>query len=702
MAPITKKSKPEPESQEVADQPPSYEDSAGPLPITLPFLDLHRTAGPGESTTVTSDECIAHLKFLGALADLRELISQKDGLFGLYDDQVNRVPPERANEASARIREKRWAVYVARAVDRFTIWWEAAIPRCGTPPTVTQVRRESRNPREMGILPIMWETEQLPPLDVLMVWHAYILNPRDYLEDCFRQARMSCWITGFPWTVINPCIDDRDLAYVVPEEGRNFFAATTGLNWDNLHDPETKTLVCPRYKCPVPVPWTNGAINADCNFEESDGYADKSFHATCPRPFCQCTIDHEKLKLRKFRADLVELVELNRPMPGTVLNLNGALKSQTRMPELYPNALMLALQFHLMDMLKAGSIHLTKMVHLRDWIEQQIKQRWVLLEANHQSRAVDGIYRDKNSRIAIRKMMSRYWSNSSPFALDLVGAVIRQGTFVQKMDDLDWLHSPTVSQTMDRLIKKYQVFFKIMASHPGKMAVPTLDVDLAWHTHQLSPARYYDYSVSKTKDIFIDHDDKVEETKLSDGFEWTTKEYRRLTGGDIYSQCLCWYCEAVRAPSLLERFSSHDTRARENLHDREGVSSDPNRNPHISAHNAVRVEGFSKNDSHIQLKMQRLRASYERACRRADKQDKKKQSKDGKGKAVDEKNGKDNRRSTIIDPYPVPLIWGYPIAVPYAAPYMCDPGVNSASYANNPACMNVTPGAMGNCVGGGA
>ena len=44
----------------------------------------------------------------------------------------------------------------------------------------------------------------------------------------------------------------------------------------------------------------------------------------------------------------------------------------------------------------------------------------------------------KEERIAIRKMMGNYWSNSSPFALDLVGAVIRQGSFVEKMHSIDW------------------------------------------------------------------------------------------------------------------------------------------------------------------------------------------------------------------------------------------------------------------------
>ena len=86
----------------------------------------------------------------------------------------------------------------------------------------------------------------------------------------------------------------------------------------------------------------------------------------------------------------------------------------------------------------------------------------------------------KEERIAIRRMMSAYWDNSSIFSMDLVGAVIRQGTFVQKMHDIDWLHSPSLRSTMGRLIVKYERFFHLMATYPDKVAVPTLDVDLAW------------------------------------------------------------------------------------------------------------------------------------------------------------------------------------------------------------------------------
>lgn len=84
-------------------------------------------------------------------------------------------------------------------------------------------------------------------------------------------------------------------------------------------------------------------------------------------------------------------------------------------------------------------------------------------------------------RVAVRRMMSRYWNNSSGFALDLVGAVIRQGSFIEKMHALDWLHSPTLASTMTHLITKYGRYFEILQKYPSQVAVPTLDVDLAWY-----------------------------------------------------------------------------------------------------------------------------------------------------------------------------------------------------------------------------
>jgi len=140
---------------------------------------------------------------------------------------------------------------------------------------------------------------------------------------------------------------------------------------------------------------------------------------------------------------------------------------------------------------------------VRDSIEKALSNKAAL------QRATTSLVIVRNERISVRKMMSCYWSNSSAFSLDLASAVIRQGSFIGKMQDIDWLHSLEVIYTLNHISIKYQRFFHIMAQYPHQMAVPTLDVDLAWHTHQLSPTKYYAYSTTQTAGILIDHDDKV-------------------------------------------------------------------------------------------------------------------------------------------------------------------------------------------------
>ncbi|KAL8865671.1 MAG: hypothetical protein Q9174_006762, partial [Haloplaca sp. 1 TL-2023] len=115
---------------------------------------------------------------------------------------------------------------------------------------------------------------------------------------------------------------------------------------------------------------------------------------------------------------------------------------------------------------------------IRTTIENGLKDR-ELLAKTRQLMHAKSQPPDREERLAIRRMVSRYWGNSSIFALDLVGAVVRQASFIEKMHAFDWLHSPTVCTTVERLLMKYDRFFRIMAHHPDQTAVPTLDIDLA-------------------------------------------------------------------------------------------------------------------------------------------------------------------------------------------------------------------------------
>lgn len=106
----------------------------------------------------TVETCLAHLKLLFAIQWMKEDVGFSDGLWGLWDSNAGPIDPilkarpekekvrekkeekvgEKGSEPSvqdklrnknlemlSKIREKRWALFVARAVDRYEAWWQA-------------------------------------------------------------------------------------------------------------------------------------------------------------------------------------------------------------------------------------------------------------------------------------------------------------------------------------------------------------------------------------------------------------------------------------------------------------------------------------------------------------------------------------------------------------------------------------------------
>ncbi|EER29577.1 hypothetical protein D8B26_003860 [Coccidioides posadasii str. Silveira] len=679
-----------------SDNPPPSTEQI-PLPGMRPLnFELPRVLGR-PSALIIVDECIAHLKLLAAFADLRDTISQSDGLFGLYEaDHFHiQTPEEQKTKITALVREKRWGVYVARAVSRFEKWF-FTLPMDGPGECqgATTIDDVTSNPEYKNFPQwknmVIWTMDVLPPLDVLMVWHAYMLNPRDYLEDCLRLGKMSVWTAGMPWEVVNSSIDSSSFDYRPGDGARERFESKTSCSWDNLHDSPYKIVACPACQTNLQVPWVQerpqlGSIKAP--FENCTGYADRGFQIICAR--CYFKFDHERLRVVKFLNDMEKLANLKIPMPGTILSLKGVPQTPVRAKHsvLFPSKLILnCLQNKLRAALNFRENPGASVSDIRDLIEQALKSPRTRSTANG---SISGQL-TREEKIPVRRMMSRYWDNSSPFALDLIGAVIRQGVFIGKMDDIDWLHSPTLDFTMERIIKKYRRFFRILHSNTEVVAVPTLDVDLAWHTHQLSPQRYFTYSVTMTPGKFINHDDKIESSKLSDGFERTAKAYEAAYG-EIYSQCTCWYCEAIRESNGSNgRFSSN----RENaiaFHDQPDIPSDPTKSPHISAHNSIdtRFRG-SRDISLLDPTALKLQYAHQRATRRWEKRNKKKISLD-----TDNDTGAASRAYGAMA-----MVYGCPVFVPLYLPYGPDPSINCEMYSCNPLCIPIEEGEHADCVSG--
>lgn len=164
------------------DQAPSADlptaDESEQVNLTAAFDNLKLTNSPGDPTPET---CLAHLKLLFAFQSMKEEVGYTDGLFGLWDSLAGppqtlksldeKTPQEKAqNEQLAnlsKVREKRWALFVARAVDRYEVWWKSmpAYP-------LTEGLTADKGAGYYSTFPtdasqaMLWDANMLPPLGV--------------------------------------------------------------------------------------------------------------------------------------------------------------------------------------------------------------------------------------------------------------------------------------------------------------------------------------------------------------------------------------------------------------------------------------------------------------------------------------------------------------------------------------------------------
>lgn len=119
--------------------PPTYSNSSAPpyehvdfdAPPDLSAGFANLKLFPGKSPVPRPDACTAHLKLLESFSRLREDVGSTDGLFGICNSVIttlNGGVESTDTKALSVLAEKRWVVYVSRAVDRFARWRDAVAP----------------------------------------------------------------------------------------------------------------------------------------------------------------------------------------------------------------------------------------------------------------------------------------------------------------------------------------------------------------------------------------------------------------------------------------------------------------------------------------------------------------------------------------------------------------------------------------------
>ncbi|PNY25853.1 Glycine-rich domain-containing protein 2 [Tolypocladium capitatum] len=358
--------------------------------------------------------CATHLQLLEVFYVLRQRILVSEDV-----DAAMGIAPKREVKVGHRgdtkvlkdetlwsRRQKKWTKFVEFAAVRFLAWRRA-------------LERRADNGMAVEVDDERYALVHVPPVDVVMAWHSFMLNPRLFGRTCKDEL---LYRIRMPWRAIHDAIDGREWTFALGSAAEAQFEAAVGVPADLFGQFSS---------------WT------------------KHDDASLPPP-----------------------------------------------PDL--NGFVLSADENGLDAVVAAA------------------STGELLPARYTA-----LFRSADARLAAA----------------LRDAVGRQADFVDKMNAHLWIRSPALEGTIRRGVDRYGKFLELLRLYDGTTIVPTLDVDLVWHTHQCAAA-WYARGTRALVGRFVNHDDTIAEEQLGTGFEASQRLFQ-VHFGRQYRVCGCWDCEAL-------------------------------------------------------------------------------------------------------------------------------------------------------------
>jgi hypothetical protein len=189
-----------------SDAPPPQYTAQEATPLNGPTLEeisasfANLTVEDHPKNFPDTNIALAHLKLLEAFFVLKQEIGYTDGAFDLWDSRVPSAPegkeedPQAKNtrlEALSKIREKRWALYVARAAHRFETWWTSMLCTYENSQMLRQEdMRTAMFTRWTGEGKVQkWTPAMMPPLGMFLVRDQWT---QCLISFCRRAYGMAC------------------------------------------------------------------------------------------------------------------------------------------------------------------------------------------------------------------------------------------------------------------------------------------------------------------------------------------------------------------------------------------------------------------------------------------------------------------------------------------------------------------------------
>ncbi|PPR07442.1 hypothetical protein CVT24_007708 [Panaeolus cyanescens] len=448
--------------------------------------------------------------------------------------------------------EGRWRYFVGFAVERFDTWCESL---------------------EEKDVSLSWD-EFLPPVDVLMVWHAYLLNPLWYAEDaqriprCKILAKLGVHLTSALKSVRFPAFITDDLEDVNQSERQSHWQQRTSLDFDPFDSLYTfrkrrmKNLCCghvDEVEFAGPNMVRNGkgvgrgCLQSDfghiCSNTPNHDYL--VWYKTKWSGHLQPTLSRRRCAIQKLARDLVKSTsDPEGYLPGTYLDTGDEGSAKAMRDEGMRVKELLISHINKDERVVAklpvvGSTNYARECDRFAWDVSKFYDRWEVLK-------IMG-----NSELT-RRILNTY-VDDKVYSVDLYTAVLRHERFMHQIQELNWLVPGVFDEPVQVLpdeqdepvsenrrlrvlylaMARYHAFmdlFSIQTDHKT-ILVPTLDIDLVWHTHMLMHSSYWD-DCYKHIGRLVDHEDKVSSMTLSKAFDTTALLWNRRFGVR-YSYCGC-------------------------------------------------------------------------------------------------------------------------------------------------------------------
>jgi hypothetical protein len=204
----TKASKPARADTEDSIPPPTFAlaDTSHPEDVPVaPALSVYFQGSLSAAGTISDREeapsvsqAAAHLMLLEVFWSFKDrFLNPSDDVKSFFGAALGWLETRKWDDAD---REMLWKIVVEIAVGRFEAWWKVVGREVEAAKWNDQ--REETPKDGPGKKLMELPAEMLPPIDVLMVWHSFMLNPRSYYDDCFALGLPGMLAVAFPWEAV--------------------------------------------------------------------------------------------------------------------------------------------------------------------------------------------------------------------------------------------------------------------------------------------------------------------------------------------------------------------------------------------------------------------------------------------------------------------------------------------------------------------